>query len=243
LPNRIQYMRPFTISLVSHGQLDLCVNFLSQLDAISESFVEEVFLVHNLPEPQSLPHFKTKIIQIQNSTRMGFGANHNHVIHRVRTPFVAIVNPDIDLLANPFPAFLQTLHSDEKIGLVAPVVLNSDGSLANSMRARYTPFDVMRQMAKPGPVPYDEVVWFAGMFLVARTKALVSINGFDESYFMYCEDVDLSDRLRASGWTLRAVPDAKVLHHAQRASHLNFKATLMHLKSALRYWVRAAFLR
>jgi N-acetylglucosaminyl-diphospho-decaprenol L-rhamnosyltransferase len=232
-------MQPFTISLVSHGQLDLCLNFLRQLDAMADSLVEEVFLVHNLPELQSLPQFKTKIIQIQNSTRMGFGANHNQVIHRVKTPFVAIVNPDIDLLANPFAAFLQALQSDEKTGLVAPVVLNADGSLANSMRARYTPFEVLRQMSRPKPVPYDEVVWFAGMFLVARTAALISIKGFDESFFMYCEDVDLSDRLRASGWTLRAVPDAKVVHHAQRASHLNFKATMMHLKSALRYWVRA----
>ena len=57
-----------------------------------------------------------------------------------------------------------------------------------------------------------EVPWFSGACTLVRRAAFEEVGGFDRAYFLYCEDVDLSWRLRAAGWRLRYVPRATVWH-------------------------------
>jgi N-acetylglucosaminyl-diphospho-decaprenol L-rhamnosyltransferase len=230
-------MKPFTISLVSHGHFDLCVHLLRQFEQLSTEYIEEVFVVNNLPESQRFPEFAFKLTPIQNAQIKGFGANHNQVFSRVKTPYVVIVNPDIDLVGDPFPHLLLALQSNQHVGLTAPTVLNPDMSIANSMRGQYTPLDVVRQKLSPAPVEAASAVWFAGMFLVAKTQALNSVGGFDERYFMYCEDVDLCRRLTRQGWALVPAIDAKVIHAADRASHRSWLKAIGHLRSSVRFWL------
>jgi N-acetylglucosaminyl-diphospho-decaprenol L-rhamnosyltransferase len=230
-------MKPFTISLVSHAHFDLCLGLLRQFDQLSAGHIEEAFVVHNLNESNVFPEFAFRITTIQNASVKGFGANHNQVFARVKTPYVVIVNPDIDLVGDPFPALLVALESDSKVGLTAPTVLNPDMSVANSMRGRYTLLDVIRQKLNPSSRDPASAVWFAGMFLVAKVQALNSVAGFDERYFMYCEDVDLCRRLKLSAWSLVPATDAKVIHVADRASHRSLRSALGHLRSSVRYWL------
>jgi N-acetylglucosaminyl-diphospho-decaprenol L-rhamnosyltransferase len=236
--------KPITVSLVSHGQFDMCVNLLSQLSQSCAQHIEQVFLVHNLPESRVLPQFHFPVRQIQNTQRLGFGANHNQVFAKVSTPYVLIVNPDIDLdpvQVDPFADLLLTLNSNNKIAVTAPVVLNPDGTVANSMRAAYTPLEVLLQRRHPHSVAPEKIVWFAGMFLLARVSALRQVRGFDEAYFMYCEDADLCVRLTKAGFAIKPTLTAKVIHSARRASHKDRTAATMHLRSALRFWWRALF--
>jgi N-acetylglucosaminyl-diphospho-decaprenol L-rhamnosyltransferase len=66
------------------------------------------------------------------------------------------------------------------------------------------------------------------------------VEGFDEGYFMYCEDVDLCLRLRLQGLTLSKAP-ARVIHAGQRNSHRRLRHLMWHLRSLLRLWTSVAY--
>lgn len=69
------------------------------------------------------------------------------------------------------------------------------------------------------------------------------LNGFDQSYFLYYEDVDLCARMRLLGYEVVLCPDAKVIHHAHRSSHRNFRFLLWHLSSMMRFFFSPVYWR
>ena len=79
------------------------------------------------------------------------------------------------------------------------------------------------------------VDWINGACMVLPRSAWEAVGGFDESYFMYCEDVDLCLRLRLAGLALVRAP-VQVLHDGQRASHRRVRAFGWHVSSLLRLW-------
>jgi N-acetylglucosaminyl-diphospho-decaprenol L-rhamnosyltransferase len=62
------------------------------------------------------------------------------------------------------------------------------------------------------------VGWLSGSCLLLRRSAFAEVNGFDERYFMYMEDVDLGDRLGRAGWQNVYVPAAEILHDKGHAT-------------------------
>tara|TARA_Y100000588_G_scaffold227061_1_gene240878 strand:+ start:17 stop:475 length:459 start_codon:yes stop_codon:yes gene_type:complete len=63
-----------------------------------------------------------------------------------------------------------------------------------------------------------EVDWVSGACMLARRESLMSVGGFDSDFFMYWEDADLCRRLRSLGYTVRYVPQARVMHRVGRSS-------------------------
>jgi GT2 family glycosyltransferase len=78
------------------------------------------------------------------------------------------------------------------------------------------------------------------MFMLLRREAFEQVGGFDERFFMYCEDFDLCSRLRLAGWQLQVI-EAPVLHMAQRASKKSLRPLLWHLRSLMQVWMTPAF--
>jgi GT2 family glycosyltransferase len=85
--------------------------------------------------------------------------------------------------------------------------------------------------------------WLAGMFLLARADAFQAVGGFDERFFLYCEDYDLCARFYGAGYALASVPAASAVHDAQRDSHRAFKYLRWHVGSLLKVWTSRAFWR
>ncbi|MEO8937924.1 MAG: galactosyltransferase-related protein, partial [Burkholderiaceae bacterium] len=85
--------------------------------------------------------------------------------------------------------------------------------------------------------------WLAGMFLFVSSEAFRSVGGFDERYFMYCEDFDLCARMRLAGWDFEVEENTTVVHVAQRASHRSRRHFAWHVSSLLRMWTSSAFWR
>jgi GT2 family glycosyltransferase len=85
------------------------------------------------------------------------------------------------------------------------------------------------------PVVVD---WIAGMFMLFDSTAFRAVRGFDESYFLYYEDVDLCRRLRRSGYDVIYVPGAEVVHDARRDSRRKLSLMRHHAASLLRFLFR-----
>src|ERR1700761_2960859 len=86
-----------TVSIVSHGQLELVRPLIEELDRYSRGVVAKVVLTLNIPEPDLLAALEWgfPVERIENRERKGFGANHNQAFTRCGTPWFLVLNPDI----------------------------------------------------------------------------------------------------------------------------------------------------
>lgn len=236
-----------TLSVVSHGQGHLIKTLFRDLGAHCGSGIE-VILTLNLPEtlpfdPAAMP-FSVRIIR--NPQPKGFGDNHNAAFASGCSGYFCVINPDIQLPDNPFPALVKTLDN-QQIGVAAPLILDSGRELADSARKFPTVFSILGKVfhKKTGPdyvitgdVLYPD--WVAGMFMLFRRDVFDELRGFDKNYFLYYEDVDLCARLRLAGYLTALCPDASAIHDAQRASHRSLRYLKWHLSSMLRFFVLSA---
>jgi len=231
-----------TLSVVSHEQHALVDALISDLAGIDVPELSRVVLTQNLPEipPVTRRARSPRVEVIRNRVPLGFGMNHNAAFRKCDTEYFAVVNPDIALMGNPFPALLSALRAGA--GVAAPAVLEPDGRLADTARRMITPAELIRRRM-PHYTPPEAPRWFAGMFLLFRSDAFEAVGGFDEGFFMYCEDFDICARLRLAGWPLAFVPQVQVVHAAQQLSHRSLRHFRWHISSLSRMWASANFWR
>ncbi len=133
-----------------------------------------------------------------SGANLGFGAAHNRVMQEAfaspSTRYYLCVNPD----AVPHPrCFAEVVAEAERLARTGLV------------EARLFPDE--------HPKPYEpvthETLWCSGCVLLLTRALYTEVGGFDERFFMYCEDVDLSWRARAAGFSVRVAPRALVHHY------------------------------
>ncbi|MBU3556852.1 glycosyltransferase family 2 protein [Polynucleobacter sp. Ross1-W9] len=231
-----------TVSIVSHGHKDFLVPLLGQLSELPE--IVEIILTLNIPESFDISTFK-KIKLIINDSPKGFGENHNFAFQHSLTPFFCILNPDISIEENPFPGLLSAANNPD-IGLVAPMIKNLRGDTEDSARHFLTPFSLARRYFFSHDNGYAIVEggsnfspeWVAGMFMLFKSPVYRAINGFDEGYYLYVEDVDICTRLWALGYRILLVPGVTAIHAAQRSSHFHLRFLYWHVSGLLRYFFK-----
>jgi N-acetylglucosaminyl-diphospho-decaprenol L-rhamnosyltransferase len=238
-----------TVSVVSHGHADLIENLLLSLEHFPNAWtVQSVVLTVNLVSPSEQALIKRlltpsmwrfKIHVIENAIPKGFGANHNAAFKRCDTPYFAVINPDIVFTERePVPS-LQMVAS-QTAACFYPIQVNADGERLDSERALVTPGSVfMRQvlrMQRASAAPD----WVNGACMIFRSDVYRAFNGFDERYFMYCEDVDMCLRLQLAGYSLQAISQ-RVIHNTRRNTLKSNQHFRWHLHSLLRLWMSKPF--
>jgi len=210
---------------------------LLQLARVSAASISRVVLTQNLPEPAPVPPaggWPFELLRVVNEVPLGFGANHNRALAHATEAFVCVLNPDVALLdgSDPFQA-LMTACGAPDIGGAYPVQIDAAGRVQASEREVPSPGALLRRrLLGRQEVRVD---WVNAACLVLPSAVWQALNGFDERYFMYCEDVDLCLRLRLHGLHLARAP-VQVLHAGQRASSRSLKHLGWHLRSLWRLW-------
>lgn len=236
-------MKPLvTVSVVSHGQNRLVNALLGDLRTRCGGVVALV-LTENIAdrEPLRVEGWPGGVERIANEWVRGFGANHNAAFQRCRTPYFCVVNPDVRLPEDPFPALVACLEAP-RAAVAGPLVRNPAGEVEDSARRFPTAASLLRKALRGGTNP-DYAVdcgplvvdWIAGMFMLFRAEAFRGVGGFDEAYFMYYEDVDLCRRLGRAGREVIYNPRAQIVHDARRGSRRNVRLASYHATSALRF--------
>jgi len=236
-----------SISIVSHGQGELVAALLSDISAHC-TLPLEIILTLNIPETLTIDtggcHFPVKIIR--NTAQKGFGANHNAAFGHAAAAYFCVLNPDIRIARDPFPQLIELL-ADQSIGVAAPLIVNPAGGIEDSARRFPTPAGILRKLLSGSPGP-DYVLgeapvypdWVAGMFMMFRVTVFRAVDGFDEGYFLYYEDVDLCWRMGCKGWRAALLPTAQAMHDARRTSHRNLRYLSWHGKSMLLFFAKRA---
>lgn len=236
-------MRKIVVSVVSHRHGAMVESLLHRLSEISSSHVVRVVLTQNVAEavpcePDAGWPFALDVIK--NASPQGFGENHNKALHDAKEDFVCIMNPDVELVDAATFGRLLDAASSAGAGCIYPRQIDADGKIQDIERDMPTFFSLLVRYAVRRPEKCSD--WVNAAFLLLPSKVWHELGGFDERYFMYCEDVDFCLRIRLRGLSLVAAP-VTVVHAGQRASHRNIHHLFWHLSSLLRLWTSSVFWR
>lgn len=240
-----------SISVVSHGQAGLVANVLHDLESFGATHAFEVLLTLNIEEtlPFAADEFSYPVRILRNVSPKGFGANHNAALQLASGLYFCVMNPDIRLPRNPFPCLLEELAAGRG-AVIAPISCSPEGHSEDSVRYFPTPVSLFKKALRMGDGRYTFQIgdttfaadWVGGMFMLFNAADFRSVDGFDEGFFLYYEDVDICARLWGRGARVLACPRVQVVHAAQRTSRRNLIYMRWHGTSLLRYlgkhWLR-----
>ncbi|MEA4888141.1 MAG: glycosyltransferase family 2 protein [Clostridiaceae bacterium] len=182
---------------------------------------------------------------------IGFGAAHNLLLSKLDSRCHLIMNPDIHLQSvSALSNLVRYLDQHEDVGMVVPQVLSLNGErqflcrqdpTVMDLMVRFFPGHLMAERQKRHTMqdhsytrPFD-VPFASGCFIMIRTALFQKLGGFDERFFLYLEDADLSRRVRREARVVY-VPDAVVVHEWERSSYKNLRQTRVHIQSFYRYF-------
>ncbi|MFC7207179.1 glycosyl transferase [Comamonas endophytica] len=233
-------MDGLVVSIVSHGHAQHVAGLLRQLADCCGASVSRVVLTLNIPEPDLLlappPGGWPFALQlVRNAAPLGFGANHNRALAGAPERFVCVLNPDVQLLPGEGDAMaaLCRAAAGAGAGIAYPVQVDAAGVEQDSRRELTTPLSLLRRRLLRGkPRRCD---WVNAACVVLPTAVWHAVAGFDERFFMYCEDVDLSLRVQLRGWRLVPAP-VRIVHAGQCASSRQWLHFKWHVQSLWRLW-------
>lgn len=202
----------------------------------------------------------TNVSCIHNASNLGFACAHNLAIRSVNSRYHTICNPDILISKDIFTPLIDFMEAHPRVGLSCPKFLNLDGSVQPLNRRSPNLMDLfLRRFLPAGLEPffnkrlraydmrdvgYDrsyDVPFISGAFMFCLTHALKAVGGFDERYFLYFEDADLSRKMQQFGYRTVFFPDVYVLHAWERLAHKSLRGSLVFAQSAYRYFRKWGF--
>ncbi len=184
----------------------------------------------------------------------GYGSGHNVALQKALeegSHYHLVVNPDVWFGAEVIPTLWRLMEEDETIAQVMPKVLFLNGSVQCLAKLLPTPLDLFGRFFLPGKLiakrndrfelkhsGYDKtmnVPYLSGCFMFLRMSALKSEGLFDERFFMYIEDTDLTRRLHVKYKTL-FFPSVCIYHRFSRLSYHKWRLLLVHITSVIKYF-------
>ena len=223
----------------------------------------EVVIVDNGSRDGSVERVRTRFPDLEvvvPGENLGYGSAANRGVAAAASPMILVCNPDLDVRPGALAALAGALDQDPECAMVGPMIRTSGGERYPSARKfpslvdagghalfgifapgnRFTrSYQQADLVDRPdGPTVVD---WLSGACFLVRRSAFEEVGGFDESYFMYAEDVDLCWRLHEAGWRVSWVPDAEVTHlQGVSTDHHPYQMILEHHRSLLRFALRTS---
>ena len=247
-------MLDISIAIVTYNNENIIENTLNSLVKSLEYKLDYViYVIDNNSTDKTLnivKSLKGNIVIIENKRNVGFGTGHNKVIEIIQSRYHIVVNPDITIVNDCIIDMFSYMEENPAIGLLTPLIKYPDGNIQYLCKRNPTVADlVIRLLLKdhfknrqnyyvrmetgynrPFTVDYS-----SGCFMFFRTEIFKGIGGFDENFFMYLEDADITRRVNEVSKTV-FYPYNFVVHEWQRGSHKNFKLMWINIKSAFYYF-------
>ncbi len=221
----------------------------------------KLFLIDNSPTNVLQTTLHTfigdeRVEYIFNNKNIGYGAGHNIAIRKSvaeQYPCHFILNPDVEFSADVVSEINDYLQRNTDVGLVMPKILYPDGNTQYVCKLLPTPVDffVKRflprlysrrqrdrfEMRMSGYNKIMEVPFLSGCFMALRKEAIEQCGMFDERYFMYAEDIDLTRRIHQRFKTI-FYPYVSVIHGYEAASYKSIKMFLILFTNISRYFFK-----
>ncbi|WLP91481.1 glycosyltransferase family 2 protein [Gordonia sp. NB41Y] len=180
--------------------------------------------------PEAADREHDNVTLVHTGGNLGYGGAINRAVRVLDddVEFIVIANPDVEWSPGAIDELVAAAARWPRAGSLGPLIREPDGSVYPSARrvpdlVSGTGHALLGTVWKSNPwsaayraddvAPSERPVgWLSGSCLLVRREAFDAINGFDDRYFMYMEDVDLGDRLGRAGWLNVYIPGAEVTH-------------------------------
>lgn len=194
------------------------------------------------------------------AVNLGYGRAVNRAVSELRRQgpmpaWIGALNTDLSWAPGSFETLLGWLESQDQVTLAVPRIVDPFGqaqqlckqnpTLLGLLSRRFLPealkpawlrrYDSRYVMAERDLATVFEVPYLSGCCMLIRTCSFLAVGGFDERYFLYLEDADLTRRLSALGRTVH-LPVASMVHAWGRGNHRSWRLTLVNLHSAWIYF-------
>ncbi len=203
--------------------LELCLN--SVHEAIT-SIDAEIIVVDNNSKDEScnmVKKFFPKVTLIENKDNFGFSKGNNQGVAIANGEYICILNPDTVVAEDTFVKLFKFANSQEKLGVVGCKLIDGTGHFLPESKRNVPTVKVASNKIFGNSKKYyanhlnqDEtgkVDILVGAFMFVKRNVYNQVNGFDEDYFMYGEDIDLSYRVLNAGYNNYYFPETTVIHY------------------------------
>lgn len=251
------------ISIVLYkNNLAQITNLLEDIFASQDIRLNTIYLVDNSPDNRlkSLTKLDPRIEYIAAPHNPGYGTAHNLAIKKSienNVEYHLVVNPDIRFSSTELAKLIKFMQQRSDVGLVMPRVIYPDGKVQHLCKLLPTPFNIFARRFMPrsyinkmnysytlqwtGYNKLMQVPYLSGSFMLFRVSDLLQMGSFDERFFMYFEDTDITRRFycQAKAWFY---PDATVTHEHNQESYRSLKMFWVHIQNMSRYFNKYGWL-
>ncbi len=217
------------VIIVTHNSTDCIADCLKSLKHASERINLHVTIIDNASADNTLGTInnvldgnKERVKVVQNPENRGYAHGNNVAIKAIDaedTQYVAvlILNPDVTLTYGIIDALLALLHDSDEVGAVSPNVIEPGQSTVQSEKHNSLWGWPMRQrfMGRKNVIEVDRL---HGGCMLIKPELFERVGLFDESYFLYWEEIDLCQRARRAGFKLLYLSDVVVTHRGNSTS-------------------------
>ena len=246
-----------SISIVSYNVKRLLGLCLESIKTHTRGISYQVIVVDNGSRDGTVAMLAEKfpwVKVIANRNNQGFAAAQNKGLEMGRGRYLFSLDSDTYITEDAFTAMVRFMDQFPDAGAAGAKLLSPQG-LRQYSRRRFPPSiwpviyrgSFFKKIIPPtAQVRYyemsdvvleseTEVDWVYGGNIIFRRQALEQVGLFDERFFIYCEDIDISYRLQEYGWKRYFVPDASIFHYGQQGTkQIKVRSYLRHVISYLR---------
>ncbi len=251
--NPVDYAGQLSVSLVVYfvddAELTRCLNCLKT------PVISDIVVWDNSSNPHTAEHLRNHHPEVKYiaSKNIGYGSGHNHAYAATRcnSPYHLVLNSDIEFDPAILTELVAVMDKNKSVCLIHPMLTDMYGNRQSSVRKLPTPTDLLlrrflpeswfrhRRMnyelrdldtSRPWYLPYVQ-----GSFMLLRSSKFEEAGMFDERFFMYPEDIDLSRRLFANGGVVY-YPFVRAKHLHRRQSYSTGRMLRVHICNMIKYF-------
>lgn len=250
-------MSTLSVIIVSWNVRDLLRDCLRSLEAGRGARPLEVIVVDGASSDGSAEMVAAEFPWVRllaQRENVGFPRGNNIGLRAARGEWLCLLNPDTVVVGDALERLVNYLERHPDVGMVGPQLLNSDGSCQSSRRRfptlalaclestwlqplaprRWLDWYTVQETADDQTA---EVDWITGAAMLTRRAVLEQVGGMDEGYGMYSEELDWCRRIKAVGWCIVYVPEARIIHHSgQSSDQVPTRRHILFNRAKLRYF-------
>lgn len=224
------------VNYKSWKHLRNCLNSLKNLNDLS--FVYETIVVDNYSDDGNLEKFTKEFSSVQfvlNSGNNGFANGCNFGASKATGDYFLFLNPDTLVNDKALEEILSFAKLNRNVGITSCLQKKKTGGYEKSNRIfpnLVTLFGLTRAIyklfSKISPESINQVLytdWISGSLVFMSKEWFAQINGWNEDYWMYYEDMDLSKKVQKSNGKVAVLKSVEIIHNHGGASRLNIKTS------------------
>lgn len=258
-------MPDLTLSIVTYNSeshirkvIDSIIDGMTPLDEVEGELPDyRIIIVDNASTDNTAMAVRTAqsfypglIEFLPQKANRGFGTGHNRAVPLMKSQYHVVVNPDIVIPCGALLEMARFMNTNPDVGLLTPKIIFPDGRLQYLCKHHPTFRDLFLRLFLKGSfrkrqdwfemreTGYDhvfDVEYATGCFMFFRTEVFLQIHGFDQKFFLYLEDADITRHVNEVSRTV-FFPGVQIVHEWQRDQHRKISLMWINLKSWLHYW-------